>query len=298
MTRVLITGARGQVGWEVARVLHPFFELVMPDRHELDLDRPGDVGAVVARFAPDLIVNCAAYTAVDRAEQEQDAARRINADSVAEMARVARDLGAPVVHFSTDYVFPGNASSPYCESDEIGPLSVYGHTKRMGEVALADSGAAYWLFRTSWVYAARGRNFVKAIAARAKDTGQLRVVDDQRGSPTWARTLAEVVGAIVGPRAGSRAKLVRHAGDTGGIYHLTSRGETTWYDFACFVTERLQPSLGRPVELTPIRTAAFPTAASRPAYSVLDTAKFQAKFGIALPHWKAAASLCLEEIGA
>ncbi len=296
--RALITGARGQVGWEVARALHPFFELVTPDRDELDLDQPGEVGAVVARFAPDLIVNCAAYTAVDRAEQDQDAARRVNADSVAELARAARILGAPLVHFSTDYVFPGNASSPYRESDATGPLSAYGRTKLAGELALAESGAAYWVFRTSWVYAARGRNFVKAILARARDAGQLRVVDDQKGSPTWARTLAEVVGAIVVPHAGSRADLTRHAHHTGGIYHLTSRGEATWYEFACFVIERLQASIGRPVEVTPVSTAEFPTAAKRPSYSVLDTAKLRNAFGIALPHWKAAASLCLEEIGA
>jgi dTDP-4-dehydrorhamnose reductase len=263
----------------------------------MDLDRPETLAAVVAAASPDLIVNCAAYTAVDRAERDEAGARRVNSDAVAEIGRAARRLGAPVVHFSTDYVFPGDAAVPYRESDPTGPLSVYGRTKLLGERALAGSNAAHWIFRTSWVYAARGRNFVNAIVVRARDTGQLRIVDDQHGSPTWARTLAEVVGAVVAPHAGSRATLARQAEATGGVYHLTSRGETTWYGFARFVLERLQHGLGRPVEITPVTTAEFATAARRPSYSVLDTAKLRSTFGIALPSWQSAAALFLDEFG-
>jgi len=296
MKRALVVGGEGQVGWEMQRVLHPFMQLVVPSPGELDLAQPRAAGQAVRALAPDVILNCAAYTAVDRAEQEAALAQAINADAVHEMGRAAAALGVPIVHFSTDYVFPGDGRAPYREDDPVGPLSAYGRTKLAGELALAASGAAYWTFRTSWVYAARGRNFVKAIVARAQEAGSLRVVSDQRGSPTWARTLAEVIGGLlVVPLRGGRP-LAEAVGATAGVYHLTSRGETSWYEFACFVVDQLAPRLNRPVTVTPIATHEFQTVAVRPAYSVLDTTRLRDTFGVALPHWQDAAHLCLADL--
>lgn len=293
MTRVMVTGANGQVGWEVVRVLHPFVQVVAVDRQTLDLGRPECVEGVVASIGPDLIINCAAYTAVDRAEQEPALAQRINADSVHELGEAARRSATPIVHLSTDYVFAGDASVPYTETDDTAPLSVYGKSKLAGERALGASGAQHWIFRTSWVFAARGRNFVKAILARAAESGALRVVDDQRGSPTWARTIAEVIGALIIPHATDRHSLAQRVGETAGTYHLTSSGDTTWYEFARFVIDRLG---GAGVTLTAIRTADYPTAAQRPVYAVLDTSKLRSVFAIDLPAWTIAATLCLADM--
>jgi dTDP-4-dehydrorhamnose reductase len=293
--KVLVIGHLGQVGWEVHRCLHLASDVVGVDRAEIDLADPKAVGTLVREISPSLIVNCAAYTAVDRAETEAALAQAINADSVAAIGAAAKAIDAGVIHFSTDYVFPGDASRPYKEDDPVGPLSVYGKTKLAGELALESSGCRYWTFRTSWVYSSRGRNFVHAIIQRAKEHGSLRVVDDQHGAPTWARSLAMAVATLTLSRLQGGDNLRQLMDETKGLYHLTADGVTTWYGFAAFMMGRLQPSLGRPISVLPIKTREFQTAAIRPASSALSNERFANAFSFRLPHWEIGASLCAAE---
>jgi len=294
--RVLVTGVGGQLGWELVRSLHAFADVIPASRNLLDLARPDTINGVVRELRPDLIINAAAHTAVDRAETERELAFRINADAVGELGRVAHAIGVPVIHFSTDYVFNGHAERPWRESDATGPLSVYGASKLAGEQALAASGATHWIFRTSWVYSARGRNFVKAILARAATQNELRVVADQRGTPTWARSLADIVTSLLQPGLRDAHALARRIDETAGLYHLTSAGETTWHGFAEFIAAALARRSVRVVPVQPVGTADFPTAATRPAYSVLDCGRFRASFDLDLPDWRVGAALCLDEL--
>lgn len=269
--RILLTGASGQVGWELARRLPELGELVATDRASLDLADAAAIRRVLRDVKPGLVINAAAYTAVDRAESEPGLAHAVNATAPAVLAEEAKRLGALLVHYSTDYVFDGEKRSPYTEDDAPHPLNAYGRTKLAGEEAVRASGCRYLLLRASWVYAERGRNFLLAIARKARAGEPLRVVDDQTGVPTSAAFLAETTVRILG-----------RAEHPEGLYHLAPTGSTTWCGFARAIVERL----GVNATVTPIRTADYPTPARRPAYSVLDSSRARAAFGLPAADWR------------
>ena len=268
--KILLLGCDGQVGWELQRSLAPLGEVVAlgsagDGALHGDFSRPEALAATVRAVAPDVIVNAAAHTAVDRAESEPELARTINAAAPGVLAREARERGAWLVHYSTDYVFDGSGSAPWTEDAATGPLGVYGRTKLEGEDAIRASGCRHLIFRTSWVYAARGKNFYLTMKARR---GQpLRVIDDQRGVPTSSRFLAENTLLLINK-------------NIEGVLHLVPSGATTWYGFARAI-------LGEQADITPIRSSEYKTAARRPANSVLDNRKAQALLGKPLPDWRA-----------
>jgi dTDP-4-dehydrorhamnose reductase len=278
---ILVTGARGQLGCELAAALAPHGRVTALDHATLDLADADALRTALRRVAPDLIVNAAAYTAVDQAEREPERAFAVNAAAPAHMAEHARAHGALLVHYSTDYVFDGTQRTPYDEAAQPHPLNVYGASKLEGERAIAQSGVAALVLRTSWVYGLRGRNFLLTMRRLAATHDTLRVVDDQVGVPNWCRELARATAAIVArgrPYMESRA----------GLYHLSARGSTTWFGFArAIFGDAPQP------RIEPIPTSAYPTPARRPAHAVLDTAKFMQAFGFALPDWRASLAECL-----
>jgi len=289
--RILLTGKDGQIGHELARLLKPLGEVIALGRPGMDLENPDAIRRTLARVKPQWVVNAAAYTAVDRAESEPQTAFAVNARAPGILAGEAARLGAAMVHFSTDYVFSGNKQSgPYVEDDETGPLSVYGESKLEGERAVARSGARHLIFRTSWIYGLRGNNFLLTMQRLARERDEIRVVDDQLGQPTWCRSVAQAVARVIAglARGGEGYPSLE---DASGLYHLTSAGETTWYGFCQAILEH-QPE-PRP-RLRPIATAEYPTAATRPRYSVLASAKFENTFHFALPHWREALEACLK----
>jgi dTDP-4-dehydrorhamnose reductase len=242
-----------------------------------DFDRPTALAALVRRLAPDVVINAAAYTAVDRAEHEIDAAFRINAEAPTVLARACADTGALLVHYSTDYVFDGNATRPYREDDPPAPLGVYGASKRAGEDAIRASGARHAILRTAWVYAAHGQNFLRTMLRLAGERDVLRVVADQIGTPTPAAWIAEAT-----------AQLLRQGVPASGTWHLVAAGTTSWHGFAQAIMDEAQALglLARVPQVLPITTAEYPTPARRPAYSVLDTTRLQREFGIVPPDWR------------
>lgn len=266
--KILLIGRNGQVGWELARLLPALGELRATAREDLDLADADAVRRAVREARPELIVNAAAYTAVDKAESEPELAMRINGIAPGVMAEEAKRAGALLVHYSTDYIFDGAKRAAYVEDDAPAPLNAYGRTKLAGELAIRESGCRHLILRTSWVYGPRGRNFYLTIAAKAAKGEPLRVVDDQRGVPTSSRFLAEQTLALL-------------ARDTSGSLHLVPGGETTWFGFAREIVQ-LKRS---PSEVRPIRSGEFPAAARRPANSVLDNRKAAALLG-PLPQWK------------
>ena len=284
--RILLTGATGQLGHELARLLAAH-EVLAPSRLECDLSDAHSVREAVRAARPDLIINPAAYTAVDKAEQEPALARAINAVAPAVLADEARRRGVPLIHFSTDYVFSGDASVPYTETHPTNPINVYGHTKLEGEHAIEASGCVYLILRTSWVYSRHGRNFLLTIERLARERDRLTIVADQRGSPNWARELAR---ATVALSEIGRDELSAKA----GIYHLSGKGETTWHGFAKAIVASV--GLEHRVEVVPITTDAYPTPARRPAYSVLDTSRLADAFGITMPDWAVGLEACQMDV--
>lgn len=279
--RILVTGAAGQLGAELASALVPLGEVTGTTRAELDLADASAIVAAVRALRPALIVNAGAYTAVDLAEKETALADAVNGIAPGVLAEEAKRSGAVLIHYSTDYVFDGTATTPYGEDHPVNPVSAYGRSKLAGERAVAQSGADAIVLRTSWVYGRRGRNFLLTMQRLADEGRPIRVVDDQTGSPNWCRELAR---ATAGAVAAGRAEL----SDRRGVYHLTAQGTTTWYGFArAILADRPTASV------TPIPTSGYPTPARRPAYSVLAGAKFERTFGIALPHWRASLAECL-----
>lgn len=294
--RILLLGKNGQVGWELQRSLAPLGHVLALDAKGRDycgdLNDLQGLAATVQRFAPEVIVNAAAYTAVDKAESEPDQALRINAEAPAVLATEARKLNALLVHYSTDYVFDGTGDAPWQESDPVGPLSVYGATKLQGEQAIQDAGCAHLILRTSWVYAARGNNFAKTMLRLAAERDSLNVIDDQFGAPTGADLLADVTAHAI--------RAVRLNPQLHGIYHLAAAGETTWHRYARFVLEQAQAA-GVVLKVPPaavgaITTAAYPTPAKRPGNSRLNTQKLQNAFSLRLPDWQDGVARMLKEI--
>ncbi len=295
--KILLLGKNGQVGWELQRSLALLGELIA-------LDRRGDTGlcgdladldglvATVRAVRPQVIVNAAAYTAVDKAESEPELAHRINAEAPAVLAREAQACGALLVHYSTDYVYDGSGQRPWREDDATAPLSVYGQTKLEAEQAILASGCAHLILRTSWVYAARGGNFAKTMLRLAQERERLTVIDDQWGAPTGAELIADVSAHAIAQ--------TRQQPGKAGIYHLAPAGETTWFQYAQHVIAQAQQAQAaikiKATEILPIPTSAYPTPARRPHNSRLDTRKLQAAFGLSLPPWQRGVDRMLVEI--
>ncbi|MBF8723042.1 dTDP-4-dehydrorhamnose reductase [Pseudomonas guariconensis] len=294
--KILLLGKDGQVGWELQRSLAPLGEvLALNSRSEGycgDLaDLPG-LARTVQDWAPDVIVNAAAYTAVDKAESEREQAFRVNAEAVGVLAEAAAASGALLVHYSTDYVFPGQGVTPWRETDDVGPLNVYGQSKLAGEQAIQASGCKHLVFRTCWVYAARGNNFARTMLRLASERDTLGVIDDQFGAPTGAELIADVTAhAIVATRRDAALS---------GLYHLAAAGETTWCGYARFVLEQAAAA-GVALKVSAeavnaLTTDAYPTPAKRPANSRLDTHKLEKAFGLRLPEWQQGVARMLTEI--
>lgn len=296
--KILLLGKNGQVGWELQRSLASLGEVLALDRYSSpycgDLSKPEQLAQTVLAYKPDFIVNAAAHTAVDKAESEPDLARCLNTDAPAALAKAAAQVGAWLVHYSTDYVFDGSGNHARQEGEGTGPLSVYGQTKLDGEKAIVASGCKYLIFRTSWVYAARGGNFAKTMLRLAQERDKLTVINDQHGAPTGADLIADVT-----------AHAMRHVLSTpnialGGVYHLVASGETTWHGYASHViaqAKAMKPDLPLKVaEVAAVPTSAFPTPATRPLNSRLCTAKLQHAFGLVLPPWQQGVDRMLAEI--
>ncbi len=287
--RILLTGSNGQVGRELQRTLSPLGTVTALDRARLDLANPDAIRKIIREHQPGLIVNAAAYTAVDRAESEPDLAMAINGIAPGILAEEAKRINAVLVHYSTDYVFDGTKASAYIETDTPGPLNVYGKTKLAGEEAIRAAGAAHYILRTSWVYAAEGANFLNTILRLARERPELRIVDDQTGAPTWARAIAEMTTQIlkVGLRSGEPAY---------GLYHLTASGAVTWFGFAQAILAAAQKTPGFTTpRLIPISTAEYPLPARRPVNSRLDTTHLTKTFGIQPATWQEMLAQCMQD---
>ena len=292
--KILVTGANGQVGWELARSLLPLGEVVVATRRQADFSSPDSLRACVLAIKPDVIVNAAAYTAVDKAQTEIELAHTINAQAVGVLAETAQQISALLVHYSTDYVFDGTKQGLYDETDNTNPLNVYGQSKLAGEAAIQATGADALILRTTWVYAARGSNFVKSILRLAAEREELNIVADQIGAPTWARLIAETTTHIVRQSMQERQNSVFKS----SIYNLTSAGETSWHGFAqaivAIATEQGVSLANKSIK--PIPTTAYPLPAPRPANSRLAVTKLEQHFNLTMPHWQSALALCMADM--
>jgi dTDP-4-dehydrorhamnose reductase len=278
---ILVTGAAGQLGVELARLLSAHGDVTATDRAQLDLTDVDAIVDAVRALRPRLIVNAAGYTAVDQAEHEPELADAVNARAPAILAEEAKRLGALLVHYSTDYVFDGTAVSPYPEEAPANPVNAYGRSKLRGEEALAAIGGMNLIFRTSWIYGLHGQNFLLTIRRLAIERDELRIVADQYGVPNWGRALAEATSAIVG-------RGLFAAAERAGLYHLSAQGSASWFEFARAIVGAVE----RP-RVVPIATAEYPTLAKRPAYAVLATRKLEETFGVVLPEWRESLAQCL-----
>jgi dTDP-4-dehydrorhamnose reductase len=292
MSTILLTGKNGQVGWELQRTLMPLGKVVALDAEDLNLADPAAIREAVRRIKPDIIVNPAAYTAVDKAESEPDLAQAVNGVAPGILAEEARRLNAWLVHYSTDYVFDGTKQGAYLEEDAPNPQSVYGRTKLAGEEAIRAAGGNHMIFRTSWVYGSRGHNFMLTMLRLAKERKELRIVDDQVGAPTWCRSLAEITSQVM---AQLRTPGIKgQAENLGGTYHLTSSGSVSWHGFAEEILN--QAKMESMPNLIPIPSADYPTPATRPNNSILSNDKLNRTFGLDAGNWQVNLQLCMQEI--
>ena len=298
--KILLIGRNGQVGTELSSLLPRLGELAALNRQELDLTKPDDIRRTIREVRPQWIINAAAYTAVDQAEQDEATARAVNEEAPAVIAEEAKRSGAALVHYSTDYVFDGSKKSPYEETDIPNPINVYGRTKLGGERAIQESGALHLIFRTEWVYATQGHNFLLTILRLATQKQELRVVADQIGCPTTSQEIAAATVKIISQLM-NREEGVRSLAETGGIYNMTAEGETSWYEFAKAILSEASSAThtlpwvdaatkGMPFlaeRVVPITTGEYSTPARRPAYSVLSATRLHHRFGVRLPQWRA-----------
>ncbi len=296
MTRpnILIVGKQGQVAWELQRSMSLLGNVLALGRDEADLLHPAPLLARIVALRPDIIINAAAYTAVDKAETEEAIATQINGTAVGELADVAKQIGALLLHYSTDYVFDGSKAAAYSETDLPCPLNAYGRSKLVGEQAIQAVGGDYLILRTTWVYAARGQNFLRTMLRLSKERESLRIVSDQIGAPTWARMIAEATTNIC-----RQALAKREQGQfTAGLYHLTASGETSWHGFAELVIAQARQTLPDILtrEVLPIPTTAYPLPAQRPLNSRLSGEKLQRDYGVVMPSWEVSVKLCVEEL--
>jgi dTDP-4-dehydrorhamnose reductase len=284
--KVLVTGGSGQLGSEVVqRLQQADYHVITPREDEMNFMQPDRLAQFIARTRPDYVINCAAYTQVDRAEDEPQAAFTVNRDAPGRLAAALADTGGRLLHVSTDFVFDGQQERPYRESDPAHPLSIYGHSKREGEETVMHALPGAVILRTAWLYGINGHNFVKTMLRVAQAGKPLRVVDDQTGSPTWAADVAAVILRLVD-------------GDAGGIFHYTNAGSTSWHGFACAILDEAA-DIGFDIktrEVEPIPTTAYPTPAVRPAYSVLDTGKIESRLSLSIPAWRDSLRKMLEEL--
>jgi dTDP-4-dehydrorhamnose reductase len=299
MTRILLTGKNGQIAWELQRTLCSLGQVIAVDRQQMDLASKDAIRDQMRTIRPQIVVNAAAYTSVDEAESEPAQVMAINAVAPGIVAEEARRLGAFVVHYSTDYVFDGVMKEPYSERDLANPLNVYGQSKLAGEQAIQSAGIPHFIFRTSWVYSARGRNFLRTILRLAREQTKLQVVNDQVGSPTWARALAEITTGVLAQAVTARGVKMDYLHEKSGLYHVTAAGTVSWFGFAQAILARAGAIIdGKMPVLEPVPTSAYPRPARRPANSRLDNSKFAAAFGLIPPGWDAMLTLCLQEMTA
>ncbi|TAN48188.1 MAG: dTDP-4-dehydrorhamnose reductase [Methylococcaceae bacterium] len=291
--KILLTGKEGQVGWELQRTLAPLGSIVAVGRNEVDLADAAALQRCIREVKPQLIINAAAYTAVDKAETDQAAATAVNGTAPGIMAEEAKQLGAALIHYSTDYVFDGGKPDAYVEDDPTHPLGVYGQTKLAGEQAIRQAGGEHLILRTSWVYGMRGRNFLLTMLRLAQERKELRVVDDQIGAPTWSRMIAEAT-ALIAARWYAAPAADAPSPGLSGIYHLTAGGHVSWHGFAAAIVdqarERQTPAVER---IIAIPSSEYPTPAARPANSVLAGDKLQQAFGVRLPDWQDSLHSCV-----
>ncbi len=294
--RLVITGAGGQVGGQLAGSLAALGDVIALDRRQCDFSRPEQLPSVIRELRPDVIVNAAAYTAVDEAEREEALAATVNGTAVGVIAEEARRADALLVHYSTDYVFDGHKGAPYTEADPPCPINAYGRSKLAGEAAIGEVGGRYLVLRTSWVYDARGRNFLRTVLRLLRERNELRIVADQIGAPTWAADIAQATAALIE----LAAQECTDGEFASGLFHLTASGATSWHGFAVAILEgATRPALlaaGRAPCLVPIASEDYPRPAARPKNSRLAGDRLHQRFGIALPCWKEGLSLCLEEM--
>ncbi len=291
MKKILVTGVLGQVGYELQRSLQPFGNVIGIDKDEMDLTNPDSIRKFVRDLKPDIIVNPAAYTAVDLAEKETELCMAINKDAARVLAEEALKLDAWLIHYSTDYIFDGSSTKPYLEDDLPNPLNVYGETKLAGEKAIQEIGGKHLILRTSWVYGARGKNFLLTMLKLGSNKDQLNIVADQIGAPTWSRMLAECTAQIL-------AKIPHQKNDCSGVYHLTSEGVTSWLDFAdkiFSIQAKRNPEFNKP-QLSGILTKDYKTDAMRPLNSKLCNDKLFNTFGIRMPDWQTSLKLCMNDL--
>lgn len=285
MKRILVIGRNGQVGWELERTLAPLGEVLACNRTRIDLAVPGDIRVAVREARPDIIVNAAAYTAVDKAESEPELAMAINGTAPGVLAEEANRSGALLVHYSTDYVFDGSKPTAYTEEDPPSPINSYGRSKLAGEQAIRTSGCRHLILRTSWVYGLRGQNFLRTMMRLAAERDELRIVDDQIGAPTWSRMIAQATALVLAAPE-----------PVEGLFHLTSAGQTSWFGFTEAILTSTRDKRDRTPRLTPISTSEYPLPAARPANSRLDCSRLMREAAISLPHWRVALDLCLQDI--
>ena len=295
--KILLIGRNGQVGWELRRSLSALGEVIAPERSELDLGDVASIRRAVRGIKPSLVVNAAAYTEVDKAESEAALAFRINADAPAVLAEETKRVGAGLVHYSTDYVFDGAKHDPYVEEDAPNPLNVYGRSKLAGEVAVRAIARDYLILRTSWVYAQRGRNFLLTMLRLAQDGAILRIVADQRGAPTYSRTIADATAHLITCLRNSASATDESSWRHSGLYHLSCMGSTSWCGFArsIFALSRAADSTWE-LMLEEISTSDYGAAAARPLNSGLSNDKLKKTFDISLPRWDHALELCMEDL--
>jgi dTDP-4-dehydrorhamnose reductase len=279
--KILLIGKHGQVAWELQRTLAPLGDIMAVGRSDVNLTDAAAVRKLVAELHPELVVNAAAYTAVDKAESERELCHQINATLPGVLAEEAKKLGALLVHYSTDYVFDGTKKTPYVESDVTNPLGAYGASKLAGEKAVVATRADHLIFRLCWVYGARGQNFMLTMQRLAREREKLRVVQDQVGCPTWARMIAEAAAHAIRQVLAAKERAIYS-----GIYHLAASGTTSWHGFATRIVELMPETERKCREVEAITTAEYPTPAKRPAYSVLDCTKLEQTFGLRLPDWE------------